>query len=433
MGKIFIFIGLLMIPAFYLAQNWMPVSIGFNNSPYKLFVNYTSDLLIADGVFTTADNIPVHLSAQFDGTGWDSIPYLHNNYMSHVYLDFQGNTYFSSLNLIRWNGVSLDTIGTPNGSIYGVCIYQNELIAYGNFDSIEGVAASCIAKWNGSVWSAFDTTHFRLPYILVAKEYQGQLYIGGNFANWDGSLDRLARWDGTKWNPVGNGIRGGSASVATMVEYQGKLIFAGNFNKSQGNPGNAIVGWDGYNWQEMGNAISEQGATVSDAKVFDNDLYVCGNFNIVDGVSIMNFAKWDGSRWCGLGSTPQSWVGRSMAVYHNELYIICGRTLNGDTMNFITKWVGGSYTDTCGAMVGIENKIPQFNLSLFPNPAHSTFSIFGISPGEISGIRVYDVAGKLVCERVSLQGGTVEGLVSGMYFVEIEIGDQWQVLKLIVE
>jgi hypothetical protein len=97
----------------------------------------------------------------------------------------------------------------------------------GHFDSVNNIPINSVAWWDGNEWNPFDTTRF-IEGITRAIEYQGELYAGGNFSNYNGSLKRLARWNGAEWLPVGNGITGGIASIGSFKIYNGDLYIGGH-------------------------------------------------------------------------------------------------------------------------------------------------------------------------------------------------------------
>ena len=434
------------------SQNWTNVDGGFRSqiSPWsvsvdKIMYNDYYDALIAFGGFNFAGNVPVSKGkAIYNGVSWDSIPGFENYYVWPGILYHEGNAYFGYNPVMRWNGTNFDTLAywANGGAASGFTLVNNQFTIYGIFDSLMGQPISGIATWDGNQWNSFGNIRFANGTgIFCAIEYKGEFYIGGNFRSMDGQFNCIARWDGTTWKKVGNGLVGPVISVADFAIYNGDLIVAGAFYEHDGDPGNAIAQWDGNQWLDIGGGMTSYAAGVNDLEIFNNELYALGKFTIAGGSPINNLAKWDGNQWCGLGLPPVTHIGRSMAVYHNELYVACALTFLGDTIRNITKWIGGSYTDTCGAMVGIEKEIPSPKLTLYPNPTHSTFSILGISPGEISGIRVYDVAGREI-SVMSESGSTsappgnqvsLQGWEPGMYFVEIVSREGKQVLKLLVE
>jgi hypothetical protein len=83
---------------------------------------------------------------------------------------------------------------------------------------------------------------------------------------------------------------------------------------------------------------------------------------------------------------------------------------------------------------GIEDHTTSDNLSVYPTPANELIYIKGIEPQEISGIRIYDVNGKLV--QTFKQGISiipVNELSNGLYMMQIESENENIVRKICVQ
>jgi hypothetical protein len=72
----------------------------------------------------------------------------------------------------------------------------------------------------------------------------GSLYAGGAFtrANWV-VVNRIARWDGSQWHPLGSGLDGYGYALA--VGPDGALVVGGSFNTAGGKPSARTARWTG--------------------------------------------------------------------------------------------------------------------------------------------------------------------------------------------
>lgn len=427
----------ILLPFISIAQNWSKVGKGFNAYPENLVVEPTHNVLYAFSNFITiAGGVPVHYGAMLVGNEWDSIPFLHTYYPGKKVISHNNKLIFGESVVLSWDGHQIDTIANFNwGGALGFTIYNNDLVVYGSFDSIGGIAANSIAKWNGINWSAFDTTKWYQG-ITATIEYQGDLYAGGNFSNFDGSLKRLARWNGTKWLPVGNGIHGGFASVGSFEIYNGDLYIGGGFTTLQGNPGNSIARWDGAQWKDVGIGMTSTNALIRDLQVYNGELYASGNFRTVDNMPINAIAKWNGLRWCGLGYSEINNLITTMAVYNNELYMGgLFQTIDGDTMNYVAKWVGGNYTDTCGEITAI-NEIAETSFTLSPNPtsAKLTLQLTNSATTNLT-YQILTTDGRVLFQnKITTQPNIeidVSQLPSGLYFLQLQDDKQRVVRKFV--
>lgn len=136
-------------------------------------------------------------------------------------------------------------------------------------------------------------------YVYALAAMNGILYAGGEFDK-AGTVaaTNVARWDGTNWSAMGNGLRGRVWSLT----FHRDALFAAN--------GGGIHRWDNTNWTMIStNVRCRVIASVG------NDLYAGGRFDAMDGVSATNIARWDGTNWWPLGSGVDAGSSGSAGVY----------------------------------------------------------------------------------------------------------------------
>lgn len=100
--------------------------------------------------------------------------------------------------IASWNGSSWSPLGSGgangvNGTVRALTIFNNDLIAGGDFTSAGGVSANHIAKWNGSSWSAIGSgTNGTVRALTV---YNDELIAGGDFTTAGGAqANYISRW-----------------------------------------------------------------------------------------------------------------------------------------------------------------------------------------------------------------------------------------------
>lgn len=392
------------------AQHWSPLGYGLNKDVYTLFSDSSNNLLYAGGFFTKASGIKAAEIAVWNGAKWDSLG-SGTGTGTHIGTITKFNNQIYSVGefqhtaisyLARWNGVQWDTITKANG-VNAIKAIGNFLYVVGVFDSIAGIPASDIAKWDGTNWSAIDSTHWQPAAIYNITSYKGDIYVTGNFSNYNNTIHQIARWDGIKWQAVGGGFQGGVSWGECFEIFNNELFVGGIFRKSDGNPGNGIAAWDGTAWHDIGGGITCcASADISCMLTFNGSLYVVGSFTDMSGVPSKFISKWDGTRWCGLGGVFAN-ATTSLANYNGQL-IIGGGFLNidGDTLDCkVAAWTGGAYTDTCGFSVSVHEypAISSFQSKLFPNPNYGQMTLqYDLPSGEEGALSIYDVCGKLVAE-----------------------------------
>ncbi len=84
--------------------------------------------------------------------------------------------------------------------------------------------------------------------------YNGELIAGGRFTTAGGApANRIARWDGTAWSPLGSGI---NDRVYGLTVHNGELIAGGSFTTAGGVPANRVAHWDGTQWSALGSGVN---------------------------------------------------------------------------------------------------------------------------------------------------------------------------------
>jgi hypothetical protein len=129
------------------------------------------------------------------------------------------------------------------------------LYAGGLFTSAGGVASNGIAKWDGSRWSALGSgvsggTYPQVRSLAVYDDGNGpRLFAGGYFTVAGGvAVNRIAKWDGSSWSPLGSGVggqlSGGVAEVVALTVYDdgtGPALYAGGHFTSAFDSGDSFL------------------------------------------------------------------------------------------------------------------------------------------------------------------------------------------------
>ncbi|MFO0826591.1 MAG: hypothetical protein U0572_00435 [Phycisphaerales bacterium] len=251
-----------------------------------------------------------------------------------------------------------------DGSGAGPALYVG-----GNFTTAGALAANRIAKWNGSSWSALGSGLNGEVRALAVFDDAGRgaaaLYVGGSFTTAGGvTANRIARWNGSSWSPLGSGMSGGSfPNVDALMTFDdgaggGSALYAGGgFTVAGGVTVNRIAKWDGSSWSALGSGVNSDVkalTTFDDGSGTGPALYAGGAFTIAGGVAANSVAKWNGSSWSALGSgmsggllpsvyaltTFDDGAGGGPALYAGGGFTVAGGVL----ANRIAKWNGGAWS-----------------------------------------------------------------------------------------
>jgi len=183
---------------------------------------------------------------------------------------------------------------------------SGEVYAAGPFSTAGGIAANGIAMWdpNSQSWSALgagianaDGSDVRVG--SLAELPDGDLVVAGAFDTADAvSVNNIARWDGTQWQPLGDGLSGefrGQEFVETLAVADSGELFAGGFFTGSGTqPLDQLARWDGSSWSAVGPGLADsevEGDSISVLEIVGPDLFVAGGFGAIGGKVSANFAQ----------------------------------------------------------------------------------------------------------------------------------------------
>ena len=216
-----------------------------------------------------------------------------------------------------------------------MAVYNGELYVTGSFDSVGAMPTPLrIAKWNGTNWNSISS--------FPGYGYGGILPSIGGFLFTSGS-STIERWNGINWTAVAPGVS--QPTVMCMAEYNGELYVGGQFTFAGGVPANLIAKWNGIQWSAVGGGVTcgcgPINQRVNAMEVYDGELYVGGIFDMAGIIPAHNIARWNGSEWlpvCDPISGPPGGV-KAFEVYNEELYVAGSFTSAGGIVaKRIAKW-----------------------------------------------------------------------------------------------
>jgi len=354
---------------------WHPLSSGLTGGSASDLEFGLDGSLYAAGSFTSAGGVPANRIARWDGTAWYPLSsgVTGGSGLSDLAIGLDGLVYaagdfttaggVAANHIARWDGAQWFALGSgidypyytgprlyalaagPDGSIY----------AGGIFSTAGGVAATHIARWDStaSSWHSVGLgqgIHWEVSTLAFGLD--GSLYAGGKFRGaGTTSAQRIARWDGTAWHPLGDGIGGVGTEVYSLaVGPDGSLYAGGYFSTAGGVSANCIARWDGTAWYPLGSGMSVPGCSVHALAVgADGSVYAGGSFVTAGGVTVNNIARWNGAQWNPLGggltgtdTTPYVFAlafGPDGSLYVGGSFT----TADGVTANNIARWNGSSW------------------------------------------------------------------------------------------
>lgn len=212
---------------------------------------------------------------------------------------------------------------------------SGELYVGGSFPTADDIVVNHIARWDGTSWHAMgEGLNGSVKTLIV--DPSGYVIAGGYFedAGGDPDADHVAVWNGSSWASLGGpGSHLSSTVYAFAFDSNGDLVAGGDFINAGGDPdADHVAVWDGSSWSSIGGTGSGVDATV-DAIILSpgGDLIIGGAFSNAGGVAAADrIAAWNGSTWTALGAGLSSSVSTLAYAANGDLY------------------VGGSFTDAGG-------------------------------------------------------------------------------------
>lgn len=301
---------------------WTGVGGGLIDQYSNALISFQGDL-IAAGYFNFAGGVDGTAKlARWDGISWNSMEAQAESFLSsfwdlEIHDDGSGEALYIAGNYVTLNGqIGLDHIARWDGSTYtfvGGTITGavplivldvlsadlgdgSHLYAAGRFLNIGGVAANNIARWNGAAWEPLGngltrTSGFAQGFHMTTFDdgTGNALYVGGSFnrINSTDVVSNIAKWDGTTWTPLGDGLDGAVQEVVVFDDGTGEALYAlGNFNNSGTTPMPRIAKWNGASWEAVGTGAN--GNTFA-AIIYDigegTALNIGGGFSTMDGLA----------------------------------------------------------------------------------------------------------------------------------------------------
>ncbi len=277
--------------------------------------------------------------------------------------------------------------GGVNGQVLGLRVLEFEgeelLFVGGTFTTAGRGAASSpgIAAWDGDAWRGFgDGVIGSVNDFMIYNDGSGpSLFIAGRFTLPGGVSGNLARWNGTEFEEVGDGLSGGTRprgnSMAVHDFGDGdELVVGGNFFFAGGVAANSIARWNGTEFGTVGEGFDNTVTTLVIEDVGDGEkLYAGGSFVLSGSEAIFGLASWDGADWRTVGdgvsgaSVPgvAAAVGYDLPGARNSLVITGGFSFAGsDAARNIAIW---GCVAACRADIDGDGSLTIFDFLAFQN------------------------------------------------------------------
>jgi hypothetical protein len=279
---------------------------------------------------------------------YDGIMFIGGSF-SEAALNSSGN--FLAYNILGYNGSLFGLPGQPpgdgfNNGVYDITVDGDDVYVGGSFTHIGGYQVNRIAKWDGTRWNSIGGGVDDRVNAITVKD--GQVYVGGIFERYGGQYyvesRGIARWDGSHWHSMGGISRAYYEEVDDIEFWNDEMYIAGRFPTAGGVTVNNIARWDGSGWHSLAGGVTGDRAHIYGLAAGDDGLYVTGNFYEAGGLTVDKIARWDGSAWYPLGSgfgTDLNQRPRTLTFDGDNLYVVGDfDSVGGVPADNIARWNG---------------------------------------------------------------------------------------------
>jgi hypothetical protein len=198
--------------------------------------------------------------------------------------------------------------------------------------------AKKLLAWNGTIW--VDVVVFNGGSIWTLAENGDTMYVGGNFTLVDSlPYSKLVRRVSNQWHPTASF----NAGVTSVKVYSDTVLAVGAFSELNGQPCSGIAMAVNGVWE----CLADSGmisTLIYDVIKHHDTLFVAGAMDVTSGPGRGIIYKTTGPwQQLGTGFLGMNGIGKSLAVYHDKLYI--GGSIysyEGNVANGLARWNGTS-------------------------------------------------------------------------------------------
>lgn len=317
-------------------------------------------------------------------------------------------------NVAKWNGTTWTNLAEGIPWFSQRVVYALELDSAGNlyaggtFPIAGNRSASNVARWNGTTWTNLGDGINGTVYAL--KWGGGNLYAGGTFVTASGySANRIARWNGTVWTNLGTGISSPNAGVYALEwdTAASKLFVGGSFFTAGGVSARNVASWNGTAWTNLGSGTDSSGFVQALESDGTGNLYAGGLIASAGGQVVRNVARWNGTSWAGLGTVGGSGDTVYSLLWSGGQLYAGGTFISADsiTVNRITRWDGNSWQKLDAGINNLSILGAAYVYALAPDGAGGLY---------IGGFNCRQAAGKAIRNLARWNGTAWQALGSGL-------------------
>jgi len=382
---------------------WTATSFPENEQPHRIVATSNGNLLVSTFYSATGE---IFISTD-KGLTWNTADVIGQHYTSSLVVGetvFFGGKFATVSSTrdggITWQSASFtDVIHATEDDIYAMAYHNGKLYA-----AVFGLGIA-FSEDNGITWQSTDNASLTVSYDIdglntyTMQSFNGDLYAIGANGIW------TLGDDGMTWSLLRETFYAGQSMVFNDKLYIAHVIQGGNVGIEYTS--------DGVNWTEIQNCPSND---IRGFRSYENYMFI-GTFENGVFYTPDNGATWfETTDWPIRSEYPGGIVFLSIPMDF--------AFLDGDV--FATSFEKGVYKMPNPGYDNATEYVKE-NVSLYPNPTNSKFTI------EANGIvTIFNSLGKIVCKS-TVSGNADFELESGVYLIRIEESGNIFTKKVVIE
>jgi hypothetical protein len=340
------------------------VPFGDPSTFVKAIAHFDGDLIVA-GKFVSGSD-PVINVARWDGSAWRPMGQGLSGFVRDLLVDGDGLVAAGGVvpdqtyQVQRWDGSMWTPLSPVSSSGFDLPVdalelHEGSILALGLFKRFDGTPINGLVRWTGTTWIEFPgagAVSSGGGEALLSVE--DSLYVGAAFLDPDArGLHNVARWAGGEWHRLGDAEGHGlEADVKTLIERDGRILAAGNFQRAGDRATPGIAEWDGLGWKRLGEAGGAPGVGIRAVEVVDDVVYASGDFMLAGQPIAGEIMRWSGGEWEPLGGGVD---GQVWAISEFQGDVVIGGTFEsagGAPIRAVARWDGQNWAPLLDAQGG---------------------------------------------------------------------------------
>lgn len=328
---------------------WLAVGNGLGGGDCAaMHVRATSALGVAVVVRTTSGTSGSGTAGvmQLSGTSFVSMGTATPTSLSYYGGSYHGTSPGPTINSAacqRYDGTNwVPVLGhSIDGDVSALVRSGSDVIVGGTIQATSGATLNRIARWDGTTFHPLGTGMTGTSVDALTTQANGDVVAGGLFTMAGGVFtSNVARWNGTAWSPLGSGTDQQVLALCRMPN--GDVVAGGKFTTAGGVACSRIARWNGSAWSPLGFGMN--GDVMALAVRSDGTLFAGGAFTIAGTASCNHIAQWNGSAWSPLGFGVNGDV-HALAVRPNDDVVMAGAftTVIGLLTDRCVRWTGSTW------------------------------------------------------------------------------------------